>query len=149
MSKEHFLQRIAEAYEQVIAAALQAGQRGCGGEAGMWGPREIIAHMAGWEMITAVCLPRVLRGVPPVEFAEEARQTLMDDAINAALVTMAGDQSLEALCDMLRRAYQSTLEFLRTLDEGFFRPGEYVYERSQGIVDHCLEHQAQLAPTQS
>lgn len=149
MGKEQLLQRTAEAYEQVIAAALQAGQRGYSGEAGAWGPRETIAHMVGWEMITAVCIPRILRGVPPLEFAEEARQTLMDDAINAALVTIAGDQSLEVLCAMLRRAYQSTLAFLRSLDDGFFQPGEYVYERTQGIVDHCLEHRAHLASVQS
>jgi hypothetical protein len=148
MSKKQLLQELAEAYEQVIATALQARQ--CGSVAGAvaWGPREIIAHMAGWEVIAAVDMPRVVAGMPPLEFADGAQQRALDDAINAALVALLGSQSLEAVCALLRQAYQSNIEFLRTLDERFFLPGAYAYKRWQGTIEHCREHREQLAPAQ-
>jgi hypothetical protein len=62
------------------------------------------------------------------------------DAINTAFVTLSGDQSLEALCDTLRRAYQRTVEILTPLDESHFQLGAYVYERTNGVIEHCQEH---------
>lgn len=144
MSKDQLLQKMADAYEQVIAAAIEVSRRGSSVPASAWGPREIIAHMAGWEVIGTVRIPRIVAGMPPLEFADEAQQTVMDDAINAALIAMIGDQPLEAVCGILRRAYQSNIEFLRTLDERFFQPGEYVYERSKGVIEHCQEHMEQV-----
>jgi len=146
MSKDQLLQKMADAYEQVIAAAAEASQRGPSAQASVWGPREIIAHIAGWEVIGTVRIPKIVAGMPPLEFADEEQQTVMDDAINAALVAMIGDQSLEAVCGILRQAYQSNIEFLKTLDDRFFQPGEYVYERSKGVIEHCQEHMEQMAP---
>jgi len=146
MSKDQLLQKMADAYEQMIAAATEASQRGPNGTADAWGPREIIAHIAGWEVMATVRIPKIVAGLPPLEFVDEAQQTVMDDAINAALVAMIGDQSLEAVCGLLRRAYQSNLAFLQTLDDRFFQPGEYVYERSKGVIEHCQEHMEQMAP---
>lgn len=148
MSKEQLLQELADAYEQIIAAATQIWQRGCVGEATGWGPREIIAHIAGWEVITAVRIPGIVAGLPPFELADKAQENAMDDAINAALVTMAGNQSLEVICSILRRAYRRNIEFLRTLDDRFFQPGDYVYRSLQEIIDHCSEHRRQLVPAQ-
>ncbi|HEY1352873.1 MAG TPA: hypothetical protein VGF67_24935 [Ktedonobacteraceae bacterium] len=148
MSKKQVLQELAEAYEQVIATALAARQRGSAGRTQAWGAREIIAHMAGWEIITGVDLPRVVAGLPPLEFADSAQQHALDDAINAALVRLSGNQSLEALCALLRQAYQSNIEFLRTLDERFFQPGAYAYDYWQTVSEHCREHREQLAPAQ-
>jgi hypothetical protein len=65
---------------------------------------------------------------------------VMSDAINATIVTMIGDQSLEAVCGILRQAYQRDVAILRGLDEKFFQPGEYVYERTRGVIEHCQEH---------
>ena len=154
MSKDQLLQKMADAYEQVIVAATEASQRGPNGTADAWGPRVLfgkrvvlvlIAHIAGWEVMATVRIPKIVAGMPPLEFADEAQQTVMDDAINAALVAMIGDQSLEAVCGLLRRAYQSNIEFLKTLDDRFFQPGEYVYERSKGVIEHCQEHMEQIA----
>jgi hypothetical protein len=64
----------------------------------------------------------------------------MNDAINATIVTMVGDQPLETLCGMLVQAYHSDVEILRGLDEKFFQPGEYVYERTRSVIEHCQEH---------
>lgn len=144
MSKNQLLQEMADAYERTIAAAIEASQGGPSAKVNAWGPREIIAHMAGWEVMATVRIPKIVAGMPPLEFADEAQQTVMDDAINAALIAMIGDQPLEAICDILRRAYQSNIEFLQTLDDRFFQPGEYVYERSKGVIEHCQEHMEQM-----
>jgi hypothetical protein len=76
----------------------------------------------------------------PIEFADPAQARVMNDAINATIVTIAGDQPLDALSGILRQAYRRTVEILRPLDESFFQPGAYVYERTLSAIDHCQEH---------
>lgn len=149
MSKEQLLQELAEAFEKLIGTAVDVAQRGAIRQGDMWGPREIIAHMAGWEVMATVRVPKVTAGMPPFEEADEARQAVMNDAINTTIVAMIGDQSLDALCGILRQAYQQDIEILKKLDETFFQPGEYVYERTQGVIEHCQEHIEQLVLTYS
>ena len=140
MSKEQLLQEFAEAYEQLIGTASLAAQRGVTRQGDTWGPREIVAHMAGWEVMATVRIPRIVAGMPPAEFADETQQTVMNDAINAAMVTLMGEQPLETLCGMLCQAYQRNVELLRKLEDTFFQPGEYVYERTKDVIEHCQEH---------
>ena len=104
------------------------------------GAREIVAHLAGWEVMATVRIPRIVAGMPPLEESDEARQEVMNDAINATIVTMIGDQSLDAVCGILRQAYQRDIELLKTLDNTFFQPGQYVYERTNAAIEHCQEH---------
>lgn len=141
MSKAELLQAFADAYEDLIASASRADQRDASRSRGTgWGRREVVAHLAGWEIMATVRIPAIVAGMPPAEFSDPAQDQVMNDAINAAFVALAGSQSVEALCDTLRRAYQQTLEILRQLDEPFFRPGDYVYERTRGVIEHCQEH---------
>jgi hypothetical protein len=42
-------------------------------------------------------IPHIAAGMPPFEYADETQQAAMDDAINATLVTMVGDQPLNLL----------------------------------------------------
>jgi hypothetical protein len=65
---------------------------------------------------------------------------MMNDAINATIVTMVGEQPLETVCGMLRQVYQRDVEMLRKLDDTFFQSGEYVYERTKDVIEHCQEH---------
>ncbi len=144
MAREQLIQALAEAFERVIAAATVASERGVhAGET--WGPREIVAHLAGWEVMATVRVPKVAAGMPPLEFADETQNDVMNDALNATIVTMIGDQSLEEVCGILRRAYQRDAEILSGLDERHFQPGEYVYERTRSVIEHCQEHMEQLA----
>jgi hypothetical protein len=140
MSKAQLLQELVDAYEKLIGTAIEAAQRGVTRQGDTWGPREIVAHLAGWEVMATVRIPRIAAGMSPLEEADEARQAVMNDAINATIVTMVGDQPLETVCGMLRQAYQSDVEILRGLDETFFQPGEYVYERTKAVTEHCQEH---------
>jgi len=140
MAKEQLLQELAEAYEKLIGTATEAAQRGVTRQADTWGPREIVAHLAGWEIMATVRIPHIVAGMPPLEEADETRQAVMNDAINATIVTMVGDQPLETVCGLLRQAYRSDVEILRKLDDTFFHPGEYVYERTKAAIEHCQEH---------
>jgi hypothetical protein len=141
MSKEQLLQELVEAFEQLIAAATSAAQRGVTRQGDTWGPREIVAHLAGWEIMATVRVPHVAAGMPPsFEYADETQQTVMNDAINATIVTMVGEQPLDTVCGILRQAYQRDIEMLRKLDDTFFQPGEYVYERTKDVIEHCHEH---------
>jgi len=144
MSKEQLLQEFVEAYENLIGTATKAAQRGITRQGDTWGPREIVAHLAGWEVIATVRIPHITAGMPPFEYADETRQAVMDDAINATIVTMVGDQSFDTVCGLLRQAYQRDLEILRKLDDTFFQPGEYVYERTKAVIEHCQEHLQEL-----
>jgi hypothetical protein len=145
MSREQLLQELAEAFERLIDAASAAARRGVARAGDTWGPREIVAHLAGWEAMATVRVPKIAAGMAPLEEPDKARQAVMNDAINATIVTMVGDQPLETVCGMLRQAYQRDIAMLRTLDDRFFQPGEYVYERTQAVIEHCQEHREQLA----
>lgn len=146
MLKEQLLQELADTYEQFIETAKEVAQRGVTRKGDTWGPREIVAHLAGWEVMATVRVPHIAAGMAPFDEADDARQDVTDDAINATIVTMIGDQSLDTVCEILRRAYQSDIEMLRKLDEKLFQPGEYVYERTKGVVEHCQEHAQEIVP---
>ena len=144
MLKERLLQEFAQAYEQLIETATLAAQHEVSQSQDGWGPREIVGHLAGWEVMASVRIPRIVAGMPPAEFIDPIQQTMMNDAINAAMVTLIGEQPLETLCDLLRQIYQRNVEILRSLDDKFFQPGEYVNERTKAVIEHCQEHMQQL-----
>ncbi|HKV83933.1 MAG TPA: hypothetical protein VJN88_05215 [Ktedonobacterales bacterium] len=140
LPKDDLIQAFADAYERVIAAATRAAQHGAARPENGWGPREAVAHLAGWEAMAAVRIPAIVGGLAPLEFEDDARAVVMDNAINAAFVAVAGKRSVTALCDTLRQAYQRTVALLRTVDDRHFQPGAYVYERTRGAIEHCDEH---------
>ncbi len=144
MTKEQLLQQMVDAYEKVIQTATEVAQRGVTQIRDEWGPRQIVGHLAGWEVMATVRVPAIVAGMPPLEFADEAQQKVMDDAINATIVAMIGDQPLAAICNTLRQAYQRDLEILSKLDVRFFQPGQYVYERTKAVVEHCQEHMEEM-----
>jgi hypothetical protein len=144
MSKEQLLQEFVEAYEKLIGAATEAARHGVTCQGDTWGPREIVAHLAGWEVMATVRIPKIVAGMRPLEESDQTRQAIMNDAINAAIVTMVGDQPLDTVCGMLRQAYRTDVEILRKLNDAFFQPGEYVYERTKGVIEHCQEHMEAL-----
>jgi hypothetical protein len=140
MRKEQLLQEFVAAYERLIEAAAFAERRGKTRQADGWGPREVVAHLAGWEVMATVRIPHIITGTPPMEFSDEAQARVMNDAINTAFVTLSDDQSLEELCDILRRVYQCTVKILTPLDDSHFQLGIYIYERTNSVIEHCQEH---------
>ncbi len=140
LSKEQLLQKFSEAYEETIATALDVERRGGTGRANRWGPNEIIAHLAGWEAMANVRIPAILAGMPPAEFGDETQTLVMNNAINAAFIMLAGDRPLASLCQVLRQAYQRSAELLSGVDVSLFHPGTYVYDRTSDAIEHCHEH---------
>jgi len=65
MVKEQLLLEFAGAYEQLMAAATHAAQRGVTRQADGWGPRAIVAHLAGWEVMASVRIPNIVAVMPP------------------------------------------------------------------------------------
>ena len=150
MSKEQLLQEFADAYEQLIGTATEAAQHGVTRQADRWGPREIVAHLAGWEVIATVHVPKVAAGMPPLfMYADKTQQTVLNEALNATMVTLVADQPLSTVGGLLRQAYQRDIEMLRKLDDTFFQPGEYVYERTKAAIEHCQEHIEELVLSQA
>lgn len=147
MSKEQLLREFADAYEEVIRKATEAARSGTTTIRDGWGPREIVAHLAGWEVMATVRIPAIAAGMAPLEFDDDIQQTVMNDAINATIVTMIGDQPLETVCGILRQAYQRDSVLLKTLGERYFQPGEYVYERTRSAIEHCQEHGEEIMPS--
>jgi len=139
-SKEQLVQELIAAHEQLIGAATDALRRGATRTADAWGPREILAHMAGWEAMAVSRIPRIVAGIPLVTYETEAQRAAWDDAINATVITMIGDQSFDAICGILRKMYQADAQIILELDESIVRPGSYVYERTKAAIDHCCEH---------
>ena len=139
-NRAQVVQAFTDTYERVIATALAAAQRGMTGGVDQWGPREVVAHLAGWEVMATVRLPAIAAGLAPLDFDDPAQLAVLDDAINATIATMIGDQPLAALVDILRGAYRRDIAFLETLDDARFQPGMYVYERTKGVIEHCEEH---------
>lgn len=139
-SKEQLIQRLAEIHEQLIEAATRAHQRGvtCSGSA--WGPREVVAHVAGWEAMAAVRIPKIVAGIPPIVYASKEQHDASDDNINATVIAMIGNQSFEEVCGLLRKANQRDIQILRDLDDSLFVPDNYVYWRIEAAIDHCNEH---------
>jgi hypothetical protein len=99
-----------------------------------------VAHLAGWEIMANIRIPRILAGDPPAEFTDPRQDDLMNDAINHAVVTLIAEQSLEAVSSMLRHAYQCSVAILQSVDERAFQPGDYVNARTLSAIEHCREH---------
>ena len=97
MSKEQLLRELADAFEKLIGTATEAAQHSLTREGNEWGSRHSVAHTAGWEVIATVRIPRIVAGMPPFEYADETQQTVMDDAINATIVAMIGDQPFDTV----------------------------------------------------
>jgi hypothetical protein len=144
MTKEELLQQFAAAYEQLIATASQAAQHGITNQLDGLGPRETVAHMAGWEIMATVRIPAVIAGMPPIKYLNETQATVMDNALNAAFVALIGEQPLEPLSALLRQAYQRVLELLKPLDDTYFQPGQYIYEHTREAIEHCQGHMEML-----
>ncbi len=135
-SKEQLLQKLIEAHERLIAAATTVFERGVAQEGGKWGPREIMAHIAAWEANAIERVPKIVAGAERLKYN--------DDAFNAAVITILGNQSFDAIRDILRETYQRDIEMLRALDESVFVPGNYACERTKAAIRHTYEHAQEL-----
>ncbi len=143
-NKEQLIYALIEAHEGLIDAASAAHERGISCKGEQWGPREIMAHVAGWEAHAMALIPRIQAGVPPMRYVSDVQHTAVDNAVNAAVIAVLGDQSFDSVRDILRQAYQRDVQMLESLDDGVFVPDNYVYKRVKAAIDHVHEHAREL-----
>lgn len=132
LSKGQLIHAFDQAHESLLLAAKGAVQRGENIPEGGWGPREVLAHIAGWGEEAIYRLPTVAQGTPPLKYD--------DEAFNFAIITMIGDQSFEQIYAILQRTHERFVQMLQALDEGIFIPGNPVYERVKAVIEHHVEH---------
>jgi hypothetical protein len=51
LSKEQLLQEFVAAYERLLETALRTTERDTSLPGDTWGAREVVAHLAGWEVM--------------------------------------------------------------------------------------------------
>ncbi len=136
MAKEQLLQELVNSHERLIASATTAHERGVTRDGEKWGPREVVAHIAGWEANAIRRVPNALAGAPFTKYDQEA--------FNNVVITLVGDQSFEKVRDILRQTYQRDVEMLRKLDDSAFVPGNYAYDRTKAAISHNHEHAQEL-----
>ena len=78
------------------------------------------------EVIAVECLPGLL--------LSEAPAPPPYDAVNMALVTLIGDQPIEAFRDMLQRAHERCLCVPEVQDDTCFVPGHPIYAQTKAAI---------------
>jgi hypothetical protein len=131
--RSQLLDSLNEAHERLVTAAMDAAGRGMKDP---WGPREILAHVVGWEAMSIARLPRLLAGEPPLTYDEQA--------VNIAMVTLIGDQPIEVFRTLLSQVHQRFVQMPEVQDEASFVPGHPIYERAKRAIAHSLEHVQEL-----
>lgn len=121
-TKVQIVQSFNEAHERLIAVSTAASKRVVDRE-GEWGPREVLAHIVGWEAEATSRIPLLAVGEAPL--------TYDDDAFNAAVVAVLGAQSFEAIHDMVRQTHQRLVQMLLIQDDSVFVPGHSVTSGSR------------------
>jgi len=109
-----------------------------------WGPREILAHIAGWAAQATEILPQIIAGLPTQTYDSDFQHNAIDEAFNAAFIILLGDQSFEQVLTLAHQSHQRFVQMLKAQDENFFVPGNYVYERMKRVIAHHLEHAQEL-----
>jgi hypothetical protein len=143
-AKEQLLQAFDEAYEQLITAATKAAGHGIEVLGDEWGPREILAHIVGWAAQATEMLPQVIAGLPPQAYVSELQHATIDDAFNAAFITLLGNQTFEQVLTLADQTHQKFVQMLKAQDESIFVPDNPVYLRMKRVIDHYLQHTQEL-----
>jgi len=138
VSKDELLGAFAEAHDDLLIAADAAVTRGdphgVGGDG--WGVREVLAHIAGWEVEATQRLPQLMAGAPARDYDV--------DAFNVAAVAAHEGQSLHEVRASLERAYARLVNLLDGLDEAAFAPGGVAQEWITALTRHDHEHAHEL-----
>lgn len=130
--KEELLQQFEQAHERLAASAAVASGRGITRREDQWGPREVLAHIVGWNVEATERIPRIIAGEPPLKYD--------DEAFNVAIITVLGDQPFDVVLNMFRQSHQRYIQMLSAQNEAVFVPGHPVYRRIQAVIEHHHEH---------
>ncbi|MCA1598079.1 MAG: ClbS/DfsB family four-helix bundle protein, partial [Chloroflexi bacterium] len=132
VSKDELLGAFAEAHDDLLIAADAAVTRGDPHGADGWGVREVLTHIAGWEVEATQRLPQLMAGAPARDYDV--------DTFNVAAVAAHEGQSLHEVRASLEQAYARLVTLLDGLDEAAFAPGGVAWEWVTALTRHNHEH---------
>ena len=121
---------------QQVAAALPSDRRDQAGVCGHWTPKQVAAHLAGWDREAARALHALLAGAP---------QDLVSDLdmFNHASVDARAHLSWDGTCWELRAAHESLHRAIDALTQAQVQATGYLAWMDGRIADYDL-HTAQL-----
>ena len=130
--------------EQSVEAGLTYFQ-GPGGQArikvGIWGPREVLCHLAWWHQATVEGMESVLAGSNPYRFYASA------DEMNARAVGRLAGRDIAELAELVRQLQARLVKAARALPEPNATvlvtgdgSGRSVLQRLETIARHWSEH---------
>ena len=90
-----------------------------------WSPRDVVAHLVGWNSLMRLSCQDILQGKPPAYYADAANDYR---DINAGFVARFASRDRETLLEELIGSKQVLVIFLQTVD-----PAEWE-------ADHGVEH---------
>lgn len=126
----------AQATFQQVAAALPPQYRDQAGVCGQWTPKQVAAHLAGWDREAARALQAFLIGAP-----EELVTDI--DAFNRASVDARAHLSWDGTCIEVRLAYESLQHAIEKLIQAQAHAPGYLLWMEGRIADYVV-HTAQL-----
>jgi len=144
MAASQQVETLIRALEQSVEAGLTYFQ-GPGGQArikvGIWGPREVLCHLAWWHQATVEGMESVLAGSNPYRFYASA------DEMNARAVGRLAGRDIAELAELVRQLQARLVKAARALPEPNATvlvtgdgSGRSVLQRLETIARHWSEH---------
>ncbi len=144
MAASNQIEALIRALEQSVEAGLTYFQ-GPGGQArikvGMWGPREVLCHLAWWHQATVEGMESVLAGSNPYRFYASV------DEMNARAVGRLAGRDIAQLAELVRQLQARLVKAARALPEPNATvlvtgdgSGRSVLQRLETIARHWSEH---------
>jgi hypothetical protein len=126
----------AHAIFQHVAAAISLARRDAVGVCGAWTPKQVAAHLAGWDREAARALLALLAGAPE-DFVVDI------DAFNRASVDARMHLSWDGTCLELRQAHEALQHSIDTVIQAQAPARGYLAWMDGRLADYAL-HTAQL-----
>jgi hypothetical protein len=98
MDRTNPLHLLRMAYDDFVACVSSLGEEAFLAPMGDWAPRDVVAHLVGWNRFMIQACDSILAGEPPVYYADAANNYA---GINAALVGHYASRSKAALLEDL------------------------------------------------
>jgi len=144
MAASQQIEALIRELEQSVEAGLTYFQ-GPGGQArikvGIWGPREVLCHLAWWHQATVEGMESVLAGSNPYRFYASA------DEMNARAVGRLAGRDIAELAELVRQLQARLVKAARALPEPNATvlvtgdgSGRSVLQRLETIARHWSEH---------
>ena len=121
---------------QHVAAALPSDRRDQAGVCGQWTPKQVAAHLAGWDREAARALHALLAGAPEDLVADI-------DVFNRASVDARTHLAWDGTCCELRAAHESLQRAIDAIIQAQVHASGYLAWMDGRIADYDL-HIAQL-----